>query len=82
MYESGALLELNALIDPALGLVISSANGINDQQQIAATGCWENQCYAWRLDPISAVPEADAWMMLVAGLGMLGLCARRAGRVG
>ncbi len=56
------MVDLNTLIDPASGWVITDANGINGAQQIAATACRGGaigECYAVRLDLVSAVPEPE-----------------------
>ncbi len=71
LFEHGAMLDLNALIDPGSGWTIGQAAGINDAQQIAVRGCLSGQCYAVRLDLIAAVPEAGSWSMPVAGLGLI-----------
>jgi hypothetical protein len=75
------MVDLNSLIDPASGWVITDAEGINGAQQIAATACRGGaigECYAVRLDLVSAVPEPGSWAMLAFGLGAIGL--RRARR--
>lgn len=81
LYDSAnGMVDLNALIDPASGWVITDAQGINGAQQIAATACRGGaigECYAVRLDLVSAVPEPKSWAMLGLGLGLLGLRSRR-----
>jgi probable HAF family extracellular repeat protein len=86
LWTGAGLVDLNTLIDPSSGWVITSANAINDAQQIAATACFggvTGDCRAVRLDLISAVPEPDSWAMLAAGLGLAGLLrrARTAGKM-
>jgi probable HAF family extracellular repeat protein len=78
LFECGKMLDLNALIDPASGWVVRSAQAINDLQQIAATACRGDDCFAVRLDLISAVPEPATTLMLLAGLALLGCWRRRA----
>jgi probable HAF family extracellular repeat protein len=82
LYDSATgMVDLNSLIDPATGWVITDAEGINGAQQIAATACRGGaigECYAVRLDLVSAVPEPSSWAMLAFGLGAIGL--RRARR--
>ncbi|MDB5934683.1 MAG: hypothetical protein JWQ01_2027 [Massilia sp.] len=77
MLYDGTWLDLNALIDPAGGWTLTQANGINDSDQIAATGCRGGSCYALRLDPIAPVPEPAVAGMLLAGLGLVGWRGRR-----
>lgn len=71
LYEGGAMLDLNALIDPESGWVIQDAAAINDLQQIAATACRGDVCQAVRLDLVPAVPEPAGYALLLGGL-MLG----------
>lgn len=74
--KDGGMVDLNSLIDPASGWVITNASGINGSQQIAATACRGGvlgDCYAVRLDLVPAVPEPESWAMLLFGLGALGL---------
>jgi probable HAF family extracellular repeat protein len=78
--KDGGMVDLNTLIDPASGWVITDASGINGSQQIAATACRGGvvgECYAVRLDLVSAVPEPDSWAMLLFGLGGLGALGLR-----
>lgn len=49
LYQKGAMVALDTLVDPAW--TISEARAINDLGQIAATGCKAGVCYAVRLDP-------------------------------
>lgn len=79
LWTGAGLVDLNTLIDPSSGWVITSANAINDAQQIAATACYggvTGDCRAVRLDLISAVPEPDGWAMLALGLGLAGALRR------
>lgn len=70
LYEGGAMVGLNTLIDPASGWNVIDAAAINDAQQIAGTACIAGVCYAVRLDLVSAVPEPATLPMLAAGLGL------------
>jgi len=79
LWTGAGLVDLNTLIDPSSGWVITSANAINDAQQIAATACYGGfggDCRAVRLDLISAVPEPERWAMLALGLGLAGVLRR------
>jgi probable HAF family extracellular repeat protein len=78
LYEDGAMLDLNMLIDPASGWTITDASAINDVQQIAATACRAGVCQAVRLDLVSAVPEPSMFALLAGGLA-LGLARGRGG---
>lgn len=77
-YADGAMVDLNTLIDPASGWTIMSAADINDAEQILAFACREGVCGNVRLDLIALpVPEPHAWMMVVAGLALMGSRRRR-----
>jgi hypothetical protein len=68
------MLDLNALIDPALGWTVTTAIGINDAQQILGYACATNDvCRPVRLDPITPppIPEPGALTMLLAGLSVI-----------
>ena len=72
----GGMVDLNALIDPDSGWMITDANAINDAGQIAATACRGgvfSDCHAVRLDLVSPVPEPGGWAMLALGIGAIGL---------
>jgi probable HAF family extracellular repeat protein len=78
LFADNAMVDLNTLIDPASGWTILSAKDINDAQQILAYACREGVCGNVRLDLIaSAVPEPHAWMMVAAGLALMGSRRRR-----
>lgn len=79
LWSDAGLVDLNTLVDPASGWVITSASGINDAQQIAATACYggvTGDCRAVRLDLVAAVPEPANWAMLALGLGFVGMLRR------
>ena len=78
LYQDGALKDLNLLIDPMSGWTVTDAAAINDHQQIAGTACRHGQCYAVRLDLApTQVPEPGSFMLVAAGLGMLGWVSSR-----
>jgi probable HAF family extracellular repeat protein len=79
LWTGSSLVDLNSLIDPTSGWVITNASGINDAQQIAATACHGvglDDCRAVRLDLLAPVPEPENWAMLSFGLGLVGLLRR------
>jgi probable HAF family extracellular repeat protein len=49
----GGMRNLNTLIDTSTGWEVISADAINDNRQIAGTGCKAGKCYAVRLDPVT-----------------------------
>ncbi len=68
MNVGDALVDLNTLIDPALGWQLFSAYANNDLDQIVGWGCQGTACGLVRLDLASPVPEPDAAWLLAAGL--------------
>jgi probable HAF family extracellular repeat protein len=79
LYTDGKMLNINALIDSALGWTVQTAIGINDSQQILGYACYTRElCRPVRLDPISPppIPEPDSLAMLLAGLTVGGLWRR------
>jgi len=79
LYSDGVMTNLNSLIDPLSGWTISSAQDINNSGQIAATGC--NTTGNCRVLLLSPVPEPETYLMMLAGLGLLGMKLRRQNRV-
>lgn len=78
LYSDGQVYDLETLLDPAGGWTIEDVVGINDAGQIAINAYKQGVGYqALRLDPVSVVPEPAHWSMLLAGLGVLGVAARR-----
>jgi probable HAF family extracellular repeat protein len=61
----------------ASGWRLVSARDINDAGQILGTACQGADCRSVRLDLIPGVPEPGAWLLLVAGLGLLAFGTRR-----
>lgn len=75
LYSGGAMHNLNTLIDPAAGLTIKEAAGINDLGQIVGSACDAfGECSAVLLTP---VPEPETYGMMLAGLGVVGYAVRR-----
>jgi hypothetical protein len=46
-------------------------------EQALPDGCKAHSCQALPLPPVSPVPEPDAYTILLAGLGVIALAARR-----
>ena len=81
LWTGAGLVDLNTLIDPASGWVITDASAINDASQIAATACYggvTGDCRAVRLDLVPAVPEPGMLPMLGLGLILVGALKRAA----
>ena len=77
LYANGKMIDLNALVDPAADLLLTSAIAINNQGQVLAKSCDRAGvfCYATvRLDGIPAVPQPPQVTLCLAGLAWL--CAR------
>jgi probable HAF family extracellular repeat protein len=77
LYSDGHMVDLNTMIDPAGGWTIAEASDINSAGQIAGFAYKNGVGYAVRLDLVSAVPEPGSVAMLVGGLGLLAMRARR-----
>lgn len=52
LWQRGKMVALDTLVDPASGWTIIDARAINENQQIAGTGCRADVCQAVRLDPV------------------------------
>ena len=73
LYTNGSMIDLNDLIDPALGIALSAATAINDQGQILANGVRgaNNFGSAYLLTPAAnVVPEPHRLPIL--GLALVG----------
>lgn len=73
LYETGAMTDLNLLIDPTTGWVLNEASGINESGQIVGWGLHNGQTRAFLITP---VPEASTYSMMLAGLGLMGVAAQ------
>jgi probable HAF family extracellular repeat protein len=64
LYSEGTMLDINNLIDPKLGIILSSAEGINDEGQIVAND--GEQVYL-----LTPVPEPEPGMLGLLGGALL-----------
>jgi probable HAF family extracellular repeat protein len=71
------LQDLNDLVDPGLGAVLSSASDINASGQIVGTGLVGGGFQAFLLTPTSDVPVPAALPLMLGGLGVLAGLTRR-----
>ncbi|MCE3603638.1 FxDxF family PEP-CTERM protein [Massilia sp. P8910] len=74
IYQHGQLVQLDTVVDPSANWVIKSTYSINDHGLILADACKLGVCGTVVLSP---VPEPETYAMMLAGLGLLGFCARR-----
>lgn len=81
MNDGAALVDLNTLVDPALGWLLLEAYANNDLGQIVAFGCQGDTCGVVRLDLALQVPEPGEAAMMTVGLplmlGFLLVCRQR-----
>ena len=75
LYDGQQMVDLNTLIDPASGWTLTSAEAINNDGSILASGTYNGQFGMLLLAP---VPEPHAYAMMLAGLGLIaGIVFRR-----
>ena len=73
LYDNGAMLNLNDLVDPLDGFYIAGAQSINNNGDIAAQACRVGfaVCKPVLLVPIPAIPEPAPAVLLALGIGAL-----------
>jgi probable HAF family extracellular repeat protein len=66
IHNGAAMTDLNDLIAPASGWVLTVGRSINDRGQIVGAGYFNNETYtrAFVLTPITPMPEPSVWAML------------------
>ncbi|MDM5178997.1 PEP-CTERM sorting domain-containing protein [Massilia sp. DJPM01] len=74
IYQNGQLVQLDTVVDPSANWVIRNTYSINDHGLILANACKLGVCGTVLLSP---VPEPETYALMLAGLGLLGVCARR-----
>lgn len=74
IFQNGQLLQLDTAVDPLDNWIIKTTYSINDNGLILADACKLDVCGTVLLSP---VPEPETYAMMLAGLGLLGFCARR-----
>ena len=80
--QTGGMMTLNSLIDPAWGWDLWTADGINDLGQIVGSGTFNGQTHAFLLTPDNAaVPEPASIVFFATGLFALGFAIKRRKRV-
>ncbi len=73
------MIDLNTLIDPASGWILTSARDINDAGQITGTGLFDGQPRAFLLTP---VPEPSSVLLAALAAAIVGgrMCLTARGR--
>ncbi|MET3121475.1 hypothetical protein AAKU67_001059 [Oxalobacteraceae bacterium GrIS 2.11] len=87
LYDGNTITNLNNYVTPsekAAGWVLESASYISNAGYVVGSmnNTITGQSAAFELSPVSAVPEPGGYMMLLAGLGLLGFTRQRLGRAG
>lgn len=77
LWNGTTATDLNSFLDPSMvaaGWVLTEAHDINDKGWIVGTALNATGSHAFLLAP---VPEPETYAMLLAGLGLMGVLARR-----
>jgi probable HAF family extracellular repeat protein len=82
LWDGTTMTDLNSFLDANTrdqGWSLYSASDINDVGQIVGTAVNSitGEYQAFLLTPTAPVPEPETYAMMLAGLGLLGLTARR-----
>src|SRR5947209_19352823 len=67
LYSKGQMTDLNAFINPALGITLRDANGINDNGQIVAN----SGSRAYLLTPLATTPIPEPSTLALFGASLL-----------
>jgi hypothetical protein len=83
LFDHGNVLDLNRLIDPAMGWLLQNAIGINDAGQIIGEGTLGGSTHGFLLTPMyatpTAAPEPRVWIIFTL-IGAVPVMLRRRAR--
>jgi probable HAF family extracellular repeat protein len=81
-FGSGALVDLNTLIDPTSGWILESGRDLNNFGQIVGIGTFNGVYRGFRLDPITSVPAPSSLLIAIAAISCFFRASRSRQRVG
>lgn len=76
VWRDGITFDLNWLIDPDSGWVLTTAQSINDSGQIVGKGYCNGEYRRFLLDPVQPVPAPGALLLGCVGLGLAAVCRK------
>lgn len=79
LYDNGTLLDLNSLLSPDSGWVLTNGGGIDDAGQITGAGFFNGEYHAFLLSP-TQVHEPASWALVLLASGAAGAVRRRIAR--